>query len=461
MKLHRQALSIFKAALKAADPIEAVSRFFHLKGNRLTVANRRHDLTKFDRIFVLGAGKASAAMAIPIERVLGSRITAGWINVKYGHTAKLKRIHVHECGHPMPDEAGVEGARKILELATQATARDLIIFLGSGGGSALTPSPAAPITLTEKQATTKLLLACGANIHEINTVRKHISTFKGGQLARAAAPATVIALLLSDVIGDSLESIGSGPTAPDPTTFAGAQRILKGYEVWNKLPATVRTHLTEAANETPKPGDAIFDRVQNVVVGSNTLAVDAAAKHAASLGYRTLVLSTSIEGETREAARFHAAIAREIRSAQRPIRAPACIISGGETTVTIHGDGLGGRNQEFALAAAIDLAGMPNIAILSGGTDGTDGPTDAAGAISDGETVARAKSKGLIAADYLARNDSYNFFDPLGQLIKTGPTRTNVMDVRLLLLASRPAASDGGSRPKRRSGKRPTRGSKT
>jgi hydroxypyruvate reductase len=460
VRLHQHALAIFKAALKAADPVEAVSRFFAREGDQLTVAGRRYGLRKFERIFVVGAGKASAAMALPVERALGARITSGWINVKYGHTAKLKRIHLHECGHPMPDEPGVEGARRILELVSAATERDLVIALISGGGSALTPSPAPPITLAEKQATTRLLLACGANIHEINTVRKHISTFKGGQLARAAAPATVIALMLSDVIGDSLESIGSGPTAPDPTTFEDARRILHGYGIWNQLPASVRGHLDAAKEETPKPGDPAFARVQNVIVGSNALAVDAAEKHARSLGYRTLVLSTSIEGETREAARFHAAVLREIRAAQRPLREPACLISGGETTVTLHGDGLGGRNQEFALAAAIDLAGMEDIAVLSGGTDGTDGPTDAAGAVADGRTVSLARSKGLNAADFLARNDSYRFFDPLGLLIKTGPTRTNVMDVRILLSA-RPSARRGESRPKRRSKNPPTRVRKT
>jgi hydroxypyruvate reductase len=434
---HKHARQMFAAALKAADPAVAVGRFFRREGNRLVAGGKRYSLESFDRILVLGAGKASAAMAQAVEKTLGARIAGGWINTKYGHGVPLKRIHVHECGHPVPDQAGVEGARKIIELAEGAGPRDLVIALISGGASALTPAPVAPITLAEKQETTKLLLACGANIHEINAIRKHISTFKGGQLARAAAPATMIALMLSDVIGDSLESIGSGPTAPDPTTFAHCVRLLEDYGILRKVPASVRARLRDGAAgklpETPKAGDRAFARVQNLVVGSNTLAVDAAAAAARQLGYRTLVLSTRIEGETRDVAGVHAAILKEIRAAHRPLREPACLISGGETTVTIRGGGLGGRNQEFALASAIDVAGIPDVCVLSGGTDGTDGPTDAAGAIADGGTLVAAKERGMDARDFLARNDSYHFFDPLGLLLKPGPTRTNVMDVRILL----------------------------
>ena len=314
------------------------------------------------------------------------------------------------------------------------------LFLISGGASALTPAPASGITLGEKQETTRLLLASGANIHEINTVRKHISVFKGGQLARAGAPATVITLMLSDVIGDNLESIGSGPTVPDPHTFADAEQVLRKYDLLGRVPPSV-LHRIEAGvlgeiDETPKPSDPCFAKCQNLLVGSNALAVNAAAVQAKALGYKPLVLSTTIEGETRDVARMHAAIAREVRATGRPVKAPACILSGGETTVTIKGEGKGGRNQEFALAAAIDLAGMANLCVLSGGTDGTDGPTDAAGAMATGSTLAQGLAKNLNAADYLARNDSYHFFEALqdGSLIKTGPTRTNVMDVRVVLI---------------------------
>jgi hydroxypyruvate reductase len=290
--------------------------------------------------------------------------------------------------------------------------------------------------LEEKQATTRLLLACGATIHEINTVRKHISRIKGGQLARLAAPARVESLLLSDVIGDDLDVIGSGPTAPDASTFASAGAILDRFEIRHRVPASVRTRIERGARgeipETPKPADPLFARVRNTVVGGNRLALDAAARAARQLGYRTLILSSTIEGETREIARMHAAIAREISSTGRPVRPPACIVTGGETTVTIKGDGLGGRNQEFVLAAALDIAGLPRVVIFSAGTDGSDGPTDAAGAIADGRTLARNPE----ARRSLDRNDSYHYFQPLGDLVITGPTNTNVMDVHLILVGS-------------------------
>jgi glycerate 2-kinase len=429
--LSRDALRIFHAALKAAAPSEAVLRHVKLNRGLLTAARKRYRLGAFRNVYVIGAGKASAQMAQPIERLLGKRIAGGLINVKYDHTTRLRRIELNECGHPIPDRNGELGAQRIAEIARQAGPDDLVVCLISGGASALLPLPAPPVTLEEKQETTRLLLHCGANIHELNCVRKHISAVKGGQLAQLAWPATVLTLILSDVIGDDLDVIGSGPTVPDRSTFADARAILSKYGIAAKVPAAVRERLSENASETPKPGDKIFEHVQNVIVGSNRLAVDAAAEQARALGYHTLVLSTFIEGETRDVARVHAAIAKEIRATGRPVKPPACVISGGETTVTIRGTGLGGRNQEFALAAALDIAGLKDVVILSAGTDGTDGPTDAAGAIADGSTIARAR---LDAAAYLANNDSYHFFENLGDLIKTGPTGTNVADVRLLLL---------------------------
>ena len=434
----RDALQIFRAALAAADPIEAVRRHMRLDGETLTVAGRRYPLGQFERILVVGAGKASATMARAAEQILARRITTGLINTKYAHTAKLRRIEINECGHPVPDENGVQGAQRIAELVAGAGRNDLVLCLISGGASALMPLPAAPVSLAEKQDVTRQLLRSGANIHEMNAVRKHLSAIKGGQLARLAAPATVIALMLSDVIGDNLDVIGSGPTAPDASSFASAAAILDKYGLFGKLPASVEVRIRDGVDgtiaETPKAGDPLFHRVQNVIVGSNRLAVDAAAKKAKELGYRPLVLSTLIEGEARDIARMHAAIAREAKLSGRPVKPPVCILSGGETTVTLKGDGLGGRNQEFALAAAIELAGIEGITVLSGGTDGTDGPTDAAGAIADGETVARARKLGHEAAHFLARNDSYHFFDALKGLIRTGPTGTNVIDVMLLLV---------------------------
>ncbi len=421
--LRRHALAIFRSGLAAADPADAVTQYL-----------KKQKFENYRRIFVVGAGKAGATMARAAERVLGARITAGLINVKDGHTAKLRRIDLNECGHPIPDERGVDGARRIAALASGSGAGDLVLALMSGGGSALLPFPAEGITLENKQDTTRQLLACGANIHEINAVRKHLSAIKGGQLALLARPAKVLALLLSDVTGDDLSVIGSGPTAPDESTFSDALAVLDRYQIRSTVPAPVRERLEAGERgeipETPKQ----LDHVRNVIVGSNRLAVDAAERKAKELGYRTLVLSTTIEGETRDVARMHAAIANEIVASGRPARRPACLLSGGETTVTLHGKGLGGRNQEFALAAAFDIAGTSPIVALSAGTDGTDGPTDAAGAISDSHTIERAASLGINAKWSLADNDSYHFFDRLNDLVKTGPTGTNVMDIRVLLV---------------------------
>jgi glycerate 2-kinase len=387
-RLSKDALVIARSALAAADPVEAVRRHVTVRNEALVVGRTRYPLSRFERIFVIGAGKASAAMAVAVERLLGRRIHGGLINVKYGHTAKLKRIELNECAHPVPDEAGVRGSERIASIAAAATERDLVLCLISGGGSALMPAPTEGITLAQKQDTTKLLLACGATIHEINPVRKHLSTLKGGQLARLAYPATTVTLMLSDVIGDNLDVIGSGPTVPDLSTFETALSVLRKYSILDKVPAGVRSRLEAGARgeieDTPKS----LERVQNLLVGSNRLAVDAAKEKARSLGYRTLILSTTIQGETRDVAGVHASIGREVRDSGHPLRAPACVISGGETTVTLHGDGKGGRNQEFALAGALDIEGVKDTLLLSIGTDGTDGPTDAAGAWCDGTTVA-------------------------------------------------------------------------
>jgi hydroxypyruvate reductase len=436
--LRRQAPAIFRAALAAADPSAAILRHVRVGDGVLLAGRVRYPLRGIRKIHVVGAGKAGAAMAQAIERLKLPAVQRGasLVNVKYGHLAKLRWIELNECGHPVPDERGVRGAERIAEIATAAGADDLIICLISGGASALLPLPAPPVTLEEKQAVTRLLLASGATIHEINAVRKHISRIKGGQLAGMAYPARVLALMLSDVIGDDLDVIGSGMTAPDASTFASAKAVLEKYAILDRAPAHVRERLEAGARgevrETPKRDDPAFARVRNLIVGSNRLAVDAAAAHARQLGFHTMVLSTQIEGENREIARMHAAIAKEIALYGRPLRRPACLISGGETTVTLRGNGLGGRNQEFALAAALGIAGMKATVVLSGGTDGTDGPTDAAGAIADGYTLAR----GPDAEQYLAANDSYHYFEKLGDLLITGPTNTNVMDVHIVLVGA-------------------------
>jgi glycerate 2-kinase len=434
-KLRQQALAIFRAALAAADPTAAVLRYVRVRDGALLAGRVRYPLRDVRKIHVVGAGKAGAAMAQAVEQLAlpEEKRGAALVNVKYGHLAKLRWIELNECGHPVPDTAGVRGAGRIAEIATGAGREDLVLCLISGGASALLPLPAPPVTLEEKQAVTKLLLACGATIHEINAVRKHISSIKGGQLARMAYPARVVALILSDVVGDNLDVIGSGTTAPDASTFASAQAVLEKYGILNEAPASIQERFASGMRgeirETPKRGDPAFARVQNLIVGSNRLAVEAAAAEARALGFRTLVLSTQIEGETREIARMHAAIVKEIARYGRPLARPACVISGGETTVTLRGNGLGGRNQEFVLAAAVEIAGLDRTVVLSGGTDGTDGPTDAAGAIADGSTLER----GLDAQKYLANNDSYHYFEKLGDLVVTGPTNTNVMDVRVML----------------------------
>lgn len=420
--LRRDARAILKAALEAANPAAMVQAA--LRGRR--------DLDRYEHIFVVGAGKAGGTMARAAESVLGRRITAGCVAVKDGDAAKSRRIELRASGHPVPDERGVAAAQRIAELCAGAGSRDLVLCLLSGGASALLPAPAPPVTLAEKRETTKLLLASGATIHQINAVRKHISAIKGGRLAKLAAPARVVTLALSDVVGDQLDVIGSGPTAPDASTFADTLAVLDRFNLRARVPKSVREKLESSADETPTPGDAIFAHVENLIVGSNQKALEAAAVRAKALGYRTLILASTIEGETRDVARMHAAIARQIREYGQPLKPPACVISGGETTVTIRGQGKGGRNQEFALAAAIDIAGLEDTLILSAGTDGTDGPTDAAGAIADGETCSRSK---IHAAQALAQNDSYPFFEKLGDLVITGSTGTNVMDLHLVLLA--------------------------
>jgi glycerate 2-kinase len=377
-------------------------------------------------------------MAAAVEDIVGKRLTSGIAVTKQGHAkSALRRVEIIEARHPIPDQAGVRASAAIRALLRDLNARDLVLVAISGGASALLSAPAEPITLHAKQKTTDLLLRAGATINELNAVRKHISTLKGGQLASLAYPATVVSLLLSDVIGDPPDVIGSGPTAPDPSTFADAIGVLKKFGLLKAVPPVVRERLERGVRgeieETPKPGELLFKQVHNVIVGSNRLALEAAAREAKMRGFHPLILSSTIDGETREVARTHAQILREVALSCHPVRSPACILSGGETTVTIEGKGKGGRNQEFALAVAFEIEGFPNLAVLSAGTDGTDGPTDAAGAIVTGDTIRRALKRGLDPKKHLAENNSYPFFDALGSLIKTGPTGTNVMDIHMLL----------------------------
>ncbi len=437
-QLRKDAVTIFLAGLKAVDPVHAVKLHLRCQDGKLKVGDRAYPLKDFEAVYVVGTGKASAVMGQAVEQILGDFLKAGVINVKYGHALPTKIIGVNEAGHPVPDEAALRGTQQIIDLLRQTGERDLVLCLISGGGSALLTSPAEGLTLDDLQKMTKSLLECGAAIHEINAIRKHISQVKGGRLARLAYPSTLVSFILSDVIGDSLDSIASGPTVPDPSTYGDCLHILEKYTIRSKTPPAVLKLLENGAQgkieETPKPGEPVFERTQEIIIGSNILALKAAERKAKELGYHSLILSSFIEGETKEVAKVHAALAKEILSSGHPLPKPACLISGGETTVTVYGQGLGGRNQEFALAAAVGIDGLKDLVILSGGTDGTDGPTDAAGAIADGTTLQRARSKGLDAEWHLRDNNSYNFFKPLGDLLITGPTYTNVMDLHLVMV---------------------------
>jgi glycerate 2-kinase len=430
---HAQA--IFNAAVDAVRPEACISRMAARKGNTLTLGRTEIDLDRIDNLFLIGAGKASAAMAAAMELLLGDRIAGGRICVKYGHGAPLTHCQLFEAGHPVPDASGVRAAEATLYLVSQAGQRDLIIGLISGGGSALLPLPQPGLNLADKQETTRLLLACGASIHEVNAIRKHLSAIKGGRLAQAAAPARIISLLLSDVVGDDLDVIASGPTVPDRSTFTDCRKILERYDLTGKIPASVSELIAGGMRgdlaETPGADDPAFKRVANIVVGSNRDALAAAQEKAAALGYRPLVLTSRLEGEAREVARFLVQILTEVHHSGQPMAPPGCLLSAGETTVTLRGSGKGGRNTEMALAAAIHLDGATECILLSGGTDGSDGPTDAAGAIVDGQSVRRAAEMALDAATALANNDSYSVLAATGDLLITGPTRTNVMDLQI------------------------------
>ncbi len=427
---------MLEAALNAVDPAGAVRRAVHRTGTTLHIGKSRYNLRRYARVVAVGAGKAGAHMGKALEDRLGGKLDSGMVVVKYGHAVPTRVLKVLEAGHPVPDQAGQEAAVQLLNFVGGLDTKDLLFVLLSGGASSLLPAPAKGLTLQDKQQTTQLLLRSGATIGEMNTVRKHLSTLKGGGLA-AATQARVVSLILSDVIGDDLATIGSGPTAPDPTTFADAYEILQRHRIWDLIPQRVRERLSQGMEgtvpETPKPEASLFRRVQNHIIGNNSAAVEAAAQAARKAGYRPLILSTSLTGEAKDVAKVYGALAREISRTGRPIKRPACLIAGGECTVTIRGDGKGGRAQEFALAAAHEIAGLPNVWVAGFGTDGTDGPTDSAGAVVDGQTVARAERAGLDPKGALLRNDAYPLFTTLDAHIMTGPTGTNVNDLYLLL----------------------------
>lgn len=437
-KTRQDAIKIFKAGVKAVAPDEVIRCNCSREGTQVKISQLPFDLTDYEHIYVVGAGKATAPMAAAIEELLGDSIAEGLIIVKYGHTCPLKKINIVEAGHPVPDQNGVEGAERILEIAKKAGKDDLIISLISGGGSALLTLPAAGLSLENKRNVTEILLACGASIHEINTIRKHLSAIKGGRLAVTASPATMVSLILSDVVGDNLDAIASGPTVPDNSTFRDCIRIIEKYQIMEKLPVPVKEHFLAGVEgtveETPPKDHMAFTKTNTIVIGNNFEALAASEREAKNRGYSTLILSSYIEGETEHVARVHTAIARQIQQTGHPITPPACILSGGETTVTMKGSGKGGRNQEFVLCSVRDIAGEAPVVVLSGGTDGNDGPTEAAGAIADNFTLQESVSQNLNLDEYLQNNDSYHFFQKLNDLLITGPTNTNVMDIRLMLI---------------------------
>jgi len=439
-KLREDALSLFYVGIKAASPYNLIPNNMLLEENILTISDingtsKLFDLNNYNKIKVIGAGKASTSMAYEVEKILDDKIDDGLVVTKHNFRSELKRIQVLEASHPLPDKNGIEASKKIVEICKNAKENDLIINLISGGASSLLPFPADNITLEDKIKTTEILLRAGATIQELNTVRKHISLIKGGQLANFVYPATIINLIISDVIGDHLDLIGSGITVPDPTKFEDSWNVVIKYKLEKIIPHSVKNHLRDGiegkAPETPKPGNPIFKNVYNLIIGNNALALSAIKTAAEEKCYHARIIFSKLEGEAKDAGKIIAQIAKEYSLSKVK---PVCLIFGGETTVTVRGNGKGGRNQELCLSLALEIDGIKNITFLSGGTDGNDGQTEAAGAICNGRTVERAKELGLDAVKFLDDNDSYNFFNKLEDLIITGSTNTNVMDIQILLL---------------------------
>lgn len=437
---------IFLAGVERVDPELMLLNQCKIERGilKFSLPNKKaeYDLGKYNKIIVIGAGKATAKMAKAMESILGEKINEGLISVKYQHTEPLTKIRIIEAGHPVPDKNSVKAATEIYKLAKKADEKTLVINLISGGGSALLCMPYSneeySCNLEEKQKTTSLLLECGAGIAEINTIRKHLSGIKGGRLAEAIYPGTAVNVILSDVIGDSLDSIASGPAVPDSTFYTDALRIVNKYNINSKLPKSVQRIINAGVDnkiaETPKKESFVFDKNTNILMGTNLQALKAAELVAKEQGYNTSVLSSQISGEASEIAKFYLGIALDIKRNLGMLDRPACIIAGGETTVTIKGKGKGGRNQEMALSFLAEMGSNKGIYFLSAGTDGNDGPTDAAGAFATEHIFESCKEAGLNIQEYLNKNDSYNFFKKNNGLLITGPTNTNVCDIQILLI---------------------------
>jgi glycerate 2-kinase len=432
------ALRALEHALNSVDAARLVKSKVTVKDHQLHADTYSFDLRRFRYIYVVGGGKAAGSMALALEELLGKCITEGFVNVPNGDEHKTAIIELHRASHPIPNKAGIAGARRMLEIAERANEDDLVIALISGGGSSLMPLPRDGVSLQDKRELTDRLLKSGARISEINAVRKHLSCFKGGWLAKQAFPATVLNLTISDVVGDSLESVASGPTLPDSTTFPYARKVLLRYGLWENAPSSIRQLISNGEKglvaETPKTDDVCFKKVYSVVLGNSRFAALAALQHLQSEGLNTLLLTSTMEGEARTVGTILSSIAAEIAASGNPVPKPAGVIASGETVVTVRGKGSGGRNQELALSAALKLRDIDGVVIASMSTDGVDGPTDAAGAIVDGKTIEHAKQFGLDPWEYLAENDSHRFFSKLEDLIVTGPTGTNVNDISLIVI---------------------------
>lgn len=443
--------SIFMAGLRRVDPVFMMKSRLDLKGDLFTInaGAEQHilNLADFRRIFVTGMGKASGRMALGLEQVLGDMIDSGLVAVKYGHTENLKKVKLIEAGHPVPDRASVNAAESIIGYLKNVREDDLVINLISGGGSSVMCSPftsdsGMKVSLEDKRKASEILLACGAGIHEINCIRKHLSSLKGGRLAEKIYPARLINLILSDVVGDDLDVIASGPAVPDSTTFSDAMQIIKRHNLEKDMPGSVmdlfRAGIKGIVPDTPKPGNKVFEKTLNILMGTNHHALVAAAEEAQRLGHKTVILTSMLTGEAREIAHFFSAIAREASAWKKPEELPVCYIAGGETTVTVKGNGLGGRSMEMVLSFLNDLYKSEKfsnrIFFLSAGTDGSDGPTDSAGAFVSVRTCTRAEQLGLDPEKFIAASDSWNFFDKTGGLFRTGPSGTNVCDIQLLLI---------------------------
>ena len=428
---------IFLAGVESVLPDKLISGNLALKGNTLHIGQKRINLEKTGNIFIIGAGKASAIMAREVEKILGERITRGHIIVKYGHSTDLKKIKISEAGHPFPDSSGFKATKKVLEIAQDAGSEDLVICLLSGGGSSLLCDCPDELTPDDLVLVNKLLVNCGAGIREINAVRKHLSTVKGGRLAGAVYPATLVSLILSDVIGDHPDIIASGPTAPDPTTFVDAIEVLDKYNIKGSLPDRIINYLYEGAMcrkpDTPKPGDEIFNKTSNFIIGSNRIALENARLKAMEYNINAVITEDELQGDTVSVSEYLVETALKYRRDKNEIK-PVCIRLGGETTVKMTGKGSGGRNQHLAMLCAGLLEKIPGITIMCAGTDGTDGPTKAAGAVVDNETVITAFNKNIDIQEYIRDFNSYNFFRKTGGHIITGPTMTNVMDIVIMIV---------------------------